>query len=107
MKRIEAIVNIDQLETVTQSLEDLGIRDIVVMEIQGFIRRAAKSTNLQTSQISDLFVPKCKLDASVIDEQIGQAARAIFASTKSRAIVDGKLFFDSPDLDKRQSVVGV
>ncbi|MEZ6086771.1 MAG: P-II family nitrogen regulator [Pirellulaceae bacterium] len=96
MKKVEAIVNADQVDNLRTALQCVGILDIQVTEIQGFIRPSLRKTNINPSLgLGDWFVPKCKVDLCVMDEALRQTARIIFLATKARAIVDGRLFCDS------------
>ncbi|WP_417750210.1 P-II family nitrogen regulator [Rosistilla oblonga] len=93
MKRIEAIIDAEHLEEVNAALEEIGVHRILVTEVRGFIRKQIQASGLDRSG-SFFFVPKCKLDISVVDAHLRRAAHAIFAASNTRVLVDGKLFLE-------------
>ena len=98
MKKIEAIVNADDIDTLRMALQCVGVSEMKITEIQGFIRPVPRKNETQKMfGYADWFVPKCKVDLCVMDEALRQTARVIFMATKTRAIVDGRLFFDEID----------
>lgn len=105
MKKIEAIVNADEIDSLRMALECVGVSEMKITEVQGFIRPSVrKNEPHKTIGYADWFVPKCKVDLCVMDETLRQTARIIFMATKTRAIVDGRLFFDDIDDGKSTCV---
>ncbi|QDV66943.1 Nitrogen regulatory protein P-II [Rosistilla carotiformis] len=96
MKRIEAIIDAEHFEKVNAALQVIGVHRILVTEVRGFIRKRMQPVGFDLAG-SFLFVPKWKLDISVVDAHVRRAAHAIFAASNTRVIVDGKLFLENPD----------
>src|SRR3989442_7704893 len=95
MKKIEAIIKPFKLEEVKDSLSEVGIEGMTVVEVKGFGRQKGHTEIYRGSEYTVDFLPKIKLEVVVADGIVEQAVAAIVKSAKTGKIGDGKIFVTS------------
>jgi nitrogen regulatory protein PII len=92
MKKIEAIIKPFKLEEVKDSLSEIGIEGMTVIEVKGFGRQKGHTEIYRGSEYTVDFLPKIKLEIVVADGTVEAAVAAIIKAAKTGKIGDGKVF---------------
>ena len=92
MKKIEAIIRPENLESVRVSLEEKGIVSMTVLEVQGRGRQKGVCLQWRAGEYCVEFLPKLRLDIVVPDDKLETAIEAITAVAKTGKNGDGKIF---------------
>ena len=93
MKKIEAIIKPFKLSIVKDSLHELGISGMTVLDVKGFGRQRGSTGGIGTEDsYDDEFLAKMKLEVIVEDNQVEKVINAIKNSAYSGKIGDGKIF---------------
>jgi len=92
MKKIEAIIKPFKLEEVKDSLHELGIQGMTVIEAKGFGRQKGHTEIYRGSEYTVDFLPKLKIEVVITDSQVEPAVAAIIKGAKTGKIGDGKIF---------------
>ena len=92
MKKIEAIIKPFKLEEVKDSLSEIGVEGMTVIEVKGFGRQKGHTEIYRGSEYTVDFLPKIKLEIVVADGTVEAAVAAIIKAAKTGKIGDGKVF---------------
>jgi len=92
MKKIEAIIRPENLESVRVSLEEKGIVSMTVLEVQGRGRQKGVCLQWRAGEYCVEFLPKLRIDIVVPDDKLETAIEAITAVAKTGRNGDGKIF---------------
>ena len=92
MKKIEAVIRPENLESVRVSLEEKGIVSMTVLEVQGRGRQKGVCLQWRAGEYCVEFLPKLRLDIVVSDDKVETAIEAITAVAKTGKNGDGKIF---------------
>jgi nitrogen regulatory protein PII len=95
MKKIEAIIKPFKLEEVKDSLAEIGIEGMTVIEVKGFGRQKGHTEIYRGSEYTVDFLPKIKMEIVVADGLVDGAVAAIIKAAKTGKIGDGKVFVSS------------
>ncbi len=92
MKKIEAIIKPFKLEEVKDSLAEVGIEGMTVIEVKGFGRQKGHTEIYRGIEYAVNFLPKIKIEVAVASDQADKVVDAITAAAKTGQIGDGKIF---------------
>jgi nitrogen regulatory protein P-II 1 len=92
MKKIEAVIRPENLESVRVSLEEKGIVSMTVLEVQGRGRQKGVCLQWRAGEYCVEFLPKLRLDIIVSDDKVETAIEAITAVARTGKNGDGKIF---------------
>jgi len=92
MKKIEAIIKPFKLDEVKESLQDLGVQGMTVMEAKGYGRQKGHTELYRGAEYVVDFLPKIKIEVVVDDDQLQPALEAIVSAARTGRIGDGKIF---------------
>src|ERR1700719_2647101 len=92
MKKIEAIIKPFKLEEVKDSLSEIGIEGMTVVEVKGFGRQKGHTEIYRGSEYTVDFLPKIKVEVVLPDALADSAVGAIVKAAKTGKIGDGKVF---------------
>ena len=92
MKKIEAIIRPENLESIRVSLEEKGIVSMTVLEVQGRGRQKGVCLQWRAGEYCVEFLPKLRLDMIVPDEKVETAIEAITSVARTGKNGDGKIF---------------
>lgn len=92
MKKIEAIIKPFKLDEVKESLQDVGIQGLSVIEVKGFGRQKGHTELYRGAEYVVDFLPKVKIEVILDDDQVDAAIDAIVSAAKTEKIGDGKIF---------------
>ena len=95
MKKIEAIIKPFKLDEVKESLQDIGVQGLSVIEVKGFGRQKGHTELYRGAEYVVDFLPKVKIEVVLDDDQEDDAIKAIVDSAKTDKIGDGKIFVSS------------
>jgi len=92
MKKVEAIIREEKLETVKRSLEDIGYFGMTITEVGGRGRQKGVPLKWGSREFRVDFLPKIKVEVVILDEDLSSVVNAIVRSTRTGEIGDGKIF---------------
>lgn len=92
MKKIEAIIKPFKIDDVKQSLSDIGITGLTVLEVKGFGRQKGHTEIYRGAEYVVDFLPKIKVEVVVSDGQCDTAIETIQNAARTGKIGDGKIF---------------
>ena len=92
MKKIEAIIKPFKLDEVKESLNEIGLQGITVVEVKGFGRQKGHSELYRGAEYVVDFLPKVKLEVGLADSLVEQAVESIQSAAHTGKIGDGKIF---------------
>ena len=95
MKLVVAIIKPFKLDDVREALAEVGVQGITVTEVKGFGRQKGHTELYRGAEYVVDFLPKIKLEAAVVDDQLDRVIEAIQASARTGKIGDGKIFVSS------------
>jgi len=97
MKKIEAIIREEKLETVKMVLEENGYFGMTVTEVSGRGRQKGLSLQWRVGEYRVDFLPKLKIEVVVLDEDVPKILHAIANRARTGETGDGKIFVFSLD----------
>ena len=92
MKKIEAIIKPFKLDEVKETLQEIGIQGLSVIEVKGFGRQKGHTELYRGAEYVVDFLPKVKIEVALDDDQVESAIAAIIDAAKTDKIGDGKIF---------------
>ena len=92
MKKIEAIIKPFKLDEVKETLQELGVQGLSVIEVKGFGRQKGHTELYRGAEYVVDFLPKVKIEVALEDDQAEPAIAAIIEAAKTDKIGDGKIF---------------
>ena len=92
MKKIEAVIKPFKLDDVKESLQEVGVQGLTVIEAKGFGRQKGHTELYRGAEYVVDFLPKVKIEVVVDDNLVAQVVEAIVGAAKTGKIGDGKVF---------------
>ncbi len=92
MKEIVAIIKPFKLDEVQEALMRIGVKGMSVTDIRGFGRQRGHTEIYRGAEYVTNFVPKCKIELVVGDDEAERCISTILASAHTGRIGDGKVF---------------
>ncbi|HEY49080.1 MAG TPA: P-II family nitrogen regulator [Dehalococcoidia bacterium] len=92
MKKIEAVIRPEKLETVRSALAGIDILGMTVTEVSGRGRQRGISLQWRVGEYRVEFLPKVKIEVVVLDEDLGRAMNVIVSKARTGERGDGKIF---------------
>ncbi|MPY20998.1 P-II family nitrogen regulator [Shewanella psychropiezotolerans] len=92
MKKVEAIIKPFKLDDVRESLAEIGITGMTVLEVKGFGRQKGHTELYRGAEYMVDFLPKVKIELVIQDEQLDRAIEVIVDTARTGKIGDGKIF---------------
>ena len=92
MKFITAIIKPFKLDEVREALSAIGVQGVTVTEVKGFGRQKGHTELYRGAEYVVDFLPKVKIEAAVLTDQVEQVTEAIEKSASTGKIGDGKIF---------------
>ena len=92
MKKVEAIIKPFKLDEVKESLQEIGVQGLSVLEVKGFGRQKGHTELYRGAEYVVDFLPKVKVEVVLGDDQVDAAIEAIIGAAKTAKIGDGKIF---------------
>ena len=92
MKKIEAIIRPERLEPVMEELRALGYPGVTITEVKGHGKQKGVTHMWRGAEYRVEFMPKLKLEAVVLDEDLPKVVVAVTRAARTGNIGDGKIF---------------
>jgi nitrogen regulatory protein P-II 1 len=92
MKKIEAIIREERLDSVKKALEEIGLIGMTVTEVSGRGQQKGIPLQWRVGEYRVDFLPKLKLEIVCHDDDCEPAIQAIIKAAKTGRIGDGKIF---------------
>jgi len=100
MKKIEAIIRPERLQSVQDALDELGVSGLTVTEVMGCGRQKGYTEQYRGSRANISLLPKLKVESVVDTDVVDRAVEAIVAAAYTGETGDGRIFV----FDVEQSV---
>lgn len=92
MKKIEAIIRPEKLDSVRNALKKAGSPGLMITEIEGHGKQKGIVKQWRGKEYKVELLPKTKIEIIVKDQDVEYITKAIVESAKTGAIGDGKIF---------------
>ena len=92
MKKIEAIVRPEKLQSVQDALDELGVSGLTVTEVMGCGRQKGYTEQYRGSRANISLLPKLKVESVVSDTAVDKAVDAIVGGAYTGETGDGRVF---------------
>ena len=92
MKKIEAIIREEYLESVKTALEEESYFGMTVSEVSGRGRQKGIPVQWRVGEHRVDLLPKLKIELVVLDEDVPNAIDAIVRTARTGEVGDGKIF---------------
>jgi nitrogen regulatory protein P-II 1 len=92
MKKIEAIIRPEKLDSVKTALEDRGILGMTVTQVSGRGRQKGIALQWRAGEYRVEFLPKIKLEIVCSDDECKTAVDIICKSARTGKVGDGMIF---------------
>jgi nitrogen regulatory protein P-II 1 len=92
MKKIEAIIRSERLQTVQDALDELGVSGLTVTEVMGCGRQKGYTEQYRGSRANISLLPKLKVESVVPDEVVDRSVEAIVGAAWTGETGDGRVF---------------
>jgi nitrogen regulatory protein P-II 1 len=92
MKKIEAIIQPFKMDDVKKALNDMGVQGMTISEVNGYGRQKGHKEIYRGVEYEVDFLPKIKVEAIVMSDQVDLVIEKIRDSVNSGKIGDGKIF---------------
>lgn len=92
MKMIKAIIKPFKLEEVKESLAEIGVEGMTVLDVRGFGRQKGHTEIYRGSEYTVDFLPKSEIEIVVPDDLVQKTVKAILSAAQTGKIGDGKIF---------------
>lgn len=97
MKRIEAIIRPEKLDTVRSALEKAGCTGIMITEILGHGKQQGITQQWRGEKYRVDLLPKSKVEVIVKDSEADRIVAVLIKGAKTGEIGDGKIFVSPVD----------
>jgi nitrogen regulatory protein P-II 1 len=92
MKKIEAIIRAERLQTVQDALDELGVSGLTVTEVMGCGRQKGYTEQYRGSRANISLLPKLKVESVLENDLVDRAFDAIVAAAYTGETGDGRVF---------------
>jgi nitrogen regulatory protein P-II 1 len=97
MTKLEAVIQTSRLDAVKDSLHEIGIEGMTVIEVRGHGRQKGHTEFYRGREYTVDLLPKIKIEMVVGDDLVEKAVQAITTAARSGKIGDGKIFLSRID----------
>jgi nitrogen regulatory protein PII len=97
MKMVTVVIQPKRLDSVRQTLSEVGVTGVTATEVKGFGRQKGHTELYRGAEFVVEFLPKVKLEIAITDEQVEEVIDTIITACKINGgkIGDGKIFVTS------------
>jgi nitrogen regulatory protein P-II 1 len=92
MKKVEAIVRTNKLDSVIDGLETIGYPGVTITAVKGHGKQKGLEQQWRGNAYTIRFIPKVKVEVVVMDEDLEKMIDIIVRKARTGAIGDGKIF---------------
>jgi nitrogen regulatory protein P-II 1 len=97
MTKVEAVIQVSQLEPVKDALHAIGVEGMTVFEARGHGRQKGHTEFYRGREYTVDLIPKVKIEIVLVDEMVEKAVQAIISGARTGKIGDGKIFLSRID----------
>jgi nitrogen regulatory protein P-II 1 len=97
MTKVEAIIQTSRLEAVKESLHEIGVEGMTVLEARGHGRQKGHTEVYRGREYTVDLIPKIKIEMVLADDMVERVVQAITAAARTGKIGDGKIFLSRID----------
>jgi nitrogen regulatory protein P-II 1 len=97
MTKVEAIIQTSKLDAVKDSLHEIGVEGMTVLEARGHGRQKGHTEVYRGREYTVDLIPKIKIEMVLADDMVEKAVQAILAAARTGKIGDGKIFLTRVD----------
>jgi nitrogen regulatory protein P-II 1 len=97
MTKVEAVIQVSQLDQVKDALHAIGVEGMTVFEARGHGRQKGHTEFYRGREYTVDLIPKVKLEIVLVDEMVEKAVHAIISGARTGKIGDGKIFLSRID----------
>jgi len=97
MTKLEAIIQPSKFESVKETLMDLGVQGMTILEVRGHGRQKGHTETYRGREYSVDLLPKIKIELVISDELVDSVVDAIIKTAATGKIGDGKIFLSKID----------
>src|SRR5438094_10016995 len=90
MKKVEAIIRPEQLQSVQDALDELGVSGLTVTEVMGCGRQKGYTEQYRGSRANISLLPKLKIESVLPDEGVDKTIDAIIPAAYTGETGDGR-----------------
>ena len=95
MKKIEAIIQPSQFNSVKDALLEIGVEGMTVTEVRGHGRQKGHTEVYRGREYTLDLLPKIKIEMVLPDQRVESAVEAVLKAAKTGKIGDGKIFLST------------
>ncbi len=92
MKKVEAIVRPDRLQSVQDALDQLGVSGLTVTEVLGCGAQRGYTEMYRGTEVQISLQRKVKVEAVIPDGNVDDTVEAIIGAARTGEVGDGKIF---------------
>jgi len=92
MKKIEAIIRPEKLDSVRKGLQQIGCSGLMVSEIEGHGKQKGITQQWRGEKFKVDLLPKVKLEIVANDFEVENIVKTILDNAKTGDVGDGKIF---------------
>ena len=92
MKKIEAIIRPEKLDSVRHALEDISSPGLMITEIEGHGKQKGITRQWRGKEYKVELLPKIKIEIVIRDQDVDRVIKTIIKNAKTGEIGDGKIF---------------
>lgn len=97
MKKVEAVIRVEKLETVKEKLFEHDIRGITMTQVLGCGKQKGQKCIYRGTTVDINLLPKVKLEIITSDDKVEEIIEVIKENAKTGSIGDGKIFVYTVD----------
>lgn len=97
MTKVEAIIQTSKLDAVKESLHEIGVEGMTVLEARGHGRQKGHTEFYRGREYTVDLIPKIKIEMVLRDDLVDKAVQAIISAARTGKIGDGKIFISRVD----------
>jgi nitrogen regulatory protein P-II 1 len=97
MTKVEAIIQTSKLEAVKESLHEIGVEGMTVLEARGHGRQKGHTEIYRGREYTVDLIPKIKIEMVLTDDMVEKVVQAIAGAARTGKIGDGKIFLSHVD----------
>ncbi len=92
MKKVEAVIRHEMLDSVRDALDKAGFHGLTISEVRGAGTQRGYTERYRGAKATIVFRPKIKLEVVVADENVDQVISMICDNATTGEVGDGKIF---------------
>lgn len=92
MKKIEAIIRAEKMDSVRRALEEISSPGLMITEIEGHGKQGGITRQWRGKEYKVELLPKIKIEIVIRDQDVERVIKTIIESAKTGEIGDGKIF---------------